>query len=206
MKKEDFKKRFRDTPLITTQLLQLDYLGSYISNQISQWTKQGDLLQLKRGIYMLSDKYERDEVPPMFIANQLYLPSYVSMESALQYYGMIPEAVHAYNSVSTKKTAEFQNTIGLFTYQSIKNDLFFGMRMIKQQGYTIYIASPEKALLDLFYLRTDLTSAHDPVVHLRLQNLGILDTNTLLEGAKRMNNKRVEHLVLSLISSCGIHA
>lgn len=78
------------------------------------------------------------------------------MESALDYYDIIPEAVYSIQSISTRKTIAFTNKLGTFNYRTIKKDLYFGYHLVKQETTTFRMASREKAILDFLYLRPDI--------------------------------------------------
>ena len=104
--------------------------------------------RLKRGIYAFSLN-----LPTKFeIANKLYQPSYISFETALSYYNIIPETVYVVTSVTTKRTKELSVQNSVFKYYKIKKNLFFGYQPQKVKGKTILIAEKEKALLDYVYL------------------------------------------------------
>jgi len=104
--------------------------------------------KLKRGIYAFSlnspTKFE--------IANKLYKPSYVSFETVLSYYGVIPEIVYEVTSATTRQTRTFNIQNSIFNYLKIKKELFFGYQPKRIQGRIILIAEKEKALLDYIYL------------------------------------------------------
>jgi predicted transcriptional regulator of viral defense system len=85
-------------------------------------------------------------------ANKIYTPSYISLESALSYYGFIPELVSGITSVSTKKSQKFNTAIGAYRYQRIKPGLFWGFQLVDHGVWRIKLAEPEKALMDFFYL------------------------------------------------------
>ena len=121
-------------------------------NNLTRWIKKGLLLRLKQGYYTFP---EYENVPGFlyFIANRIYNPSYISLQTALSFYGLIPEAIMQITSVSSLKTAVFKNNFGEYTYKTVKNELMFGYDLNKQsENRTLKIAHPEKALLDLFYL------------------------------------------------------
>jgi len=103
--------------------------------------------RLKRGVYAFSlnppTKFE--------IANRLYRPSYISFETALSYYNIIPEIVYVVTSVTTKRTKEFSAQNSVFKYYKIKKRLFFGYQPQMVKGKTILVAEKEKALLDYIY-------------------------------------------------------
>lgn len=116
---------------------------------VHRYTKQGLLKRVKRGVYALYDTF----VPDFYLANKLYEPSYVSLEFALSYHQVIPETVYEITSVTTKATRRF-NVLGkVFTYRKIKKQAFTGYSVNQQKGLTFLIAEPEKAFVDLTYLR-----------------------------------------------------
>ena len=116
---------------------------------IHRLKKQGYIISLKRGLYQLSDGH----VPDLYLANKLYEPSYVSLEFALSYHRIIPENVYEITSVTTKATRRFSALGKSFTYRSIKKDAFTGYVSKNDGNYNYLIADPEKAFVDLTYLR-----------------------------------------------------
>ena len=114
---------------------------------ISRNLKSGLFVKLRNNYYMLKDSH-----PPLnLIANKLYQPSYVSLESALSHYSIIPEVVYTLTSVTTKPTREFKTPKGVFSYQRIKKDVFTGYSPVTLEGHVIFLAEPEKALADYLY-------------------------------------------------------
>ncbi|MBX2928097.1 MAG: hypothetical protein KF852_09700 [Saprospiraceae bacterium] len=95
------------------------------------------------------------------MANKIYSPSYVSLETALAYYGWIPEAVFTITSISTRKTQAFDTPVGCFRYSSMKSSLFFGYRLLIPEGLGTKIAEPEKVLLDYLYLHPKMATIED---------------------------------------------
>ncbi len=122
-----------------------------INIQLSRWEKRGELVRLKRGIYKLADR----EVEEMVVASVMYRPSYVSLETALHYQGVIPEVVNMITSVTTITSKEFENQMGVFVYSKLKKELYFGFKKVKDSKSGMYyqIAEPEKALLDWIYVK-----------------------------------------------------
>ncbi len=121
-------------------------------NNLTRWLKKGYLIRLKRGYYSFSE-YKGKQGYPYFFANRIYRPSYISLHTALSFYGMIPEAVVQITSVSSLKTASFKNDVGEYSYKNIKEKLIFGYDLKPMaDNRTIMFATPEKALLDLLYL------------------------------------------------------
>ncbi len=142
--------QFRNIPIDSSILKSL--LSSYAkpTNKIEALVKEGILIRLKRGLYVLSPKTAGCLLSTELIANHIYGPSYVSMESALRYYGLIPESVYTMRSITLKRSREFRNGVGLFEYIQC-NDAYYpiGIRQ-EQSGEAVFlIASPEKALCDM---------------------------------------------------------
>lgn len=121
-------------------------------NNFVNWTRKGYLIRLRKGIYTFP---EYKSVPDMaaFFANKIYSPSYISLHSALSFYGLIPESIIQITSVTSLKTASFKNSLGEYMYKSIRNKLMFGyIPLPLTKGRTAFYATREKALLDLLYL------------------------------------------------------
>jgi hypothetical protein len=118
--------------------------------QLSLWSKNGFLMRLKNGRYLFTQ--DRARVKGDEVASFLYGPSYLSLETALAWYGFIPEMVYAYVSVTSRINRRFTNELGTFIYRHIKPQLFWGYAEIKTEYGHILIAEPEKALLDYLYL------------------------------------------------------
>lgn len=115
---------------------------------LSYHSKDGVFTRLKMGVYVLSGN-----PPTKFeLANYIYKPSYISFESALSYYGIIPETVYSVTSATTKSTKDFNLLNQNYEYRKIKRKLFFGYTPIKVRNKVILIADKEKALLDYLYL------------------------------------------------------
>jgi len=121
-------------------------------NQLNFWIKKKHLEEIKRGIYKISD-YEIKE--PFILANFIYSPSYISLETALNYYSIIPDIPFAITSVTINKTNAFKiKNYGSFSYSKVKPALFFGFKTIlTEKSYSYNIALPEKALFDYLYLK-----------------------------------------------------
>jgi len=154
--------------------------------QISRWEKAGKLIQLKRGIYLLDEPYRKVDGYEPFIASLLMRPSYISLEKALEYHGLIPESVPVYTCVTTKRPAKFSSAAGIFEYRHIRATLFWGYNSVTLNKQSGFVASAEKALLDFFYLK-GMKISTDYLTEMRLQNIEKIDPDKLLEYAKRFN-------------------
>lgn len=146
--------------------------------------RNNQIIRLKRGLYVCSPKVTGISLSTELIANHLYPPSYVSMSSALRYYGLIPEEVYVMQSMTLKHSRDFDTPIGRFEYTYISKDAFsVGLTSIKGKDYAFVIATPEKALCDLI--------ANSPGVNLRYPKDAILyleeDLRMELSELKQMN-------------------
>lgn len=114
---------------------------------ISRNLRGGLFVKLRNNFYILKDSAPSS----FFIANKLYQPSYVSLETALSHYGLIPETVYTITSVTTRPTREFKTPRGVFSYQKIKRSVYAGYVPLRTDDGTVLIAEPEKALADYLY-------------------------------------------------------
>lgn len=138
----------------------------YVHN-LTNWAKKGYLVKLRKVYYAFA---ECKSIPEFsrYIANRIYMPSYISLHTALSYYGMIPESVVQITSISSLKTARFANEFGEFSYNSVKPELMYGYEPKSMaDGRAILFATPEKALFDLLYLNQYYQSMSD-MLELRL--------------------------------------
>lgn len=171
------------------------------ANNLSRWTRKGYLVRLKRDLYLMP---EYREIPGLqwLAANRLYRPSYISLFSALAYYGLIPEAVPYVHSISAMKSIRFRTEIGSFFYRKLKPQLFFGYdRLHMKNGHSMLIASPEKALLDIFYLEPVFDDA-DEIAGLRLDKdliLELIDLDKLMHLAPSFESKALSRRVENFI-------
>ena len=112
--------------------------------------KNGYIIRLKRGLYVVNPEHSGKTLSSELIANHLYAPSYISMSTALRYYGLIPEAVYVHQSMTVKHSRSFQTPIGSYDYKYISRKAFsVGVRSIHKGDYAFLMASPEKSLCDL---------------------------------------------------------
>lgn len=174
--------------------------------QLNDWLDRGYIQSLAGGFYALSDT-RVDENYLFMLANRIYEPSYISRESALAYYLVIPETVLGVTSVSSRKTRQFDSVLGRFSYRSIKPALMFGYQVVNQGDFIKYkIASLEKTVLDYLYWNKKIISVDD-FVGLRWngQELSGLEDNPFFKKyLKTFNNKALERRVKLLMEY--IHA
>jgi predicted transcriptional regulator of viral defense system len=162
-----------------------------LGRQLSRWVKSGNLIQLRRGLYALSERYQKIPPHPFLIANRLKRASYVSLQSALGYHGLIPEHVPSITSVTTGRPEKLTNPLGAYIFKHIKKKLFLGYKLIDLgDRQSAFVAVPEKALLDLLYLTPDSDNL-DYFRELRLQNIEALNTELLIELAAQTESKKL---------------
>ncbi len=168
-------------------------------SNFTRWLKQGLLLRLRQEWYAFPDMLQ---VPDFarYVAERIYRPSYISLHTALSFYGIIPESVVRITSVTTLKKASFENAFGQYSYQCVKPAVFFGYEpktIDLGMGFaarTYLLATPEKALLDLLYLYPEYKTEED-MLELRLDEDYLhedlnLDELTLYQeqiGSKALN-------------------
>ena len=186
MKWRDFLANLGGEPVFSASLLKAgDVDKRELSVQLSRWVRSGRLVQLRRGIYAIAMPYQKIQPHPFLVANTLRKNSYVSLQSALAFHGLIPEYVPVCTSVTTGRSEQLETTLGTFSYRRIKPDYLFGFRQQevapKQQAF---VAVPEKALLDLVYL-TPGADTDSYLRELRLQHTDALDGETLEKLADR---------------------
>lgn len=159
MNKIDFQKRLTPYGVISLENIYKSF-PDFSYKQISRWQKDGFLIKIKQGFYTFTDQ-KIDDYFLFLIANKIYEPSYISLEKALKYYGLIPEEIFQITSVSTKKTNTFNNPVGSFSYRHIKESLFWGYHFISNSNQKVLIADAEKAILDYIYLHFELKTEND---------------------------------------------
>jgi predicted transcriptional regulator of viral defense system len=124
---------------------------------ITRLLRSGDLIRVKKGLYVFGENYRRRLISLEVLANQIYGPSYLSREYALQYYGLIPEGVNEITSMTTKRNKHFNTPLGQFSYQHLAAQKFcVGVTLIRfSSHHSALIATPEKALADYIYTRKE---------------------------------------------------
>ena len=142
----NIQKQIKEMLCFKTKELKV-ILGSQFNSSmlinLKNWANKGYLIMLRRGLYVLSDIKNR--IDAMMLATKLYSPSYISLETALSFYGIIPEAVFTVTSVTTRKTKKFTTPVGNFGYQKIKKEAFGGFETKNKKGISYNLALPEQA-------------------------------------------------------------
>lgn len=162
----EFQNTFSRLPVISIREIEMAFPG-FDRNALARWQRKGYLQKIRNGFYRLASRPIEGERGLFFIANRIYAPSYISLQSAMRWYDFIPEGVFTITSVSTRKTEAFVTPAGNFSFKSVKPSLFFGYRLEQFQEFRVKIADPEKAFLDLLYLNPHFDS-FDHFFELRL--------------------------------------
>lgn len=150
----------------------------------------GEIIQIRRGLYCLAQKFQKNKINLYALAEHIHGPSYISLESALSWHAWIPEAVYTLTSASFGKSKEFHTPLGLFSYSHVPQKIFFtGVdRHIDETGDVFFMASPIKALADYIHVnKKDWNSLLQCSLDLRIemedmQTITIDETEQLIEN------------------------
>ena len=163
-------------------------------NKVSALEKKGDIIRLKQGLYVPNPDLSGKQLSLFLIGNKLYGPSYISLQSALRFYGLIPEQVFTICSMTMRRSQLFHNSLVWFEYVHIDRDVFpIGLREeTLEDGTSFVIATPEKALCDLISNISHLNLRYkkeilvwlEEDIRFDMDELYNLDTSVLREYAK----------------------
>lgn len=192
MKWEELLEIVGDEPVFSSAILMAgDVSVQDVRRQLSRWVRSGKVIQLRRGLYALSDPYRKFVPHPFVLANALKPASYVSLQSALAFYGLIPEYTPVVTSVCTGRPERLETEFGTFFFSHVKDTWFTGYRKVEvSPGQSAFLAIPEKSLLDLIYL-TPGADAPDYLGELRLQGLESVDQGVLTEIARKSGSPKL---------------
>lgn len=193
MKFEDLVKKVSNLPVFTARFLAAKENPAQIRLQLNRWTKDGKVIKLHKGFYTIADPYRKVPSEPFCIANALKPASYVSLHSALSWYGLIPEFVPAFTSITTGRPQTIETPLGRFEFRHISKKYFWGYRQIDlRSGLSAFVSHPEKALLDLIYL-TPGSHKIEFLQELRLQNFRHIDTSRLDRFTEKFHSPKLNH-------------
>lgn len=205
MKIKDLKNLEKLLFLTKENLRLIERNENTLSSNLLYWSKNGLIIPLKKGKYILKSRFEKEENKDLFLeylANKIYEPSYISAEYIMSKYNLLTEAVYGISSVTTKKTKTFDNKLGRFNYYSLSPRLFFGYESVKFYSANIMVAKKSKAVLDYLYLRfyKNALISEKSIEELRInwENLNKKEFTELEKYAIVSKNKRTLK-VISLI-------
>ena len=182
---------FRNTPFRMQDMSSVFPDCVNLATKARRLERDGQIIRLKKGLYVASPRISRAELAPFLLANHIYGPSYVSMQTALRYYGLIPEAVYSVQSMTTGVARHYENAFGTFNYIHVPARYYnIGVTMKESAGATFMIATPEKALCDLMVFT--------PNLNLRFQT----SMRQYLEEDIRLDMDELMNFDLDIISDC----
>ena len=159
MNDTEFRNELKAFPIFSIRVIE-KHFPNFDTQRLVEWQNKGYIKKLRNRLYYFSDQ-KVNESFLYYTANKLYRHSYVSLESALSYYGFIPDGVFQITSCTTLKTNSFSTPVGHFSYRHIKPSLFLGYELDEWDDHRYAIASPEKALIDFLYLHSEVTKTQD---------------------------------------------
>lgn len=177
-------------------------------NKVSALEKKGDLIRLKQGLFAIHPNLTGQLLSTELVANYIYGPSYISLQYALRFYGLIPERVYTVTSMTTRHSRVFYNSLGRFEYVHVDEKAFpIGVRDVTMDNATFLIASPEKALCDLIAnishlnlrYRKEILVWLEEDIRFDMDELFHFDTNILKAYAKVGKKKNMINQIVKII-------
>jgi len=210
LQKSDFKQ-FNNIPFTHGALLSLLQGYKRPNDKISRMLTKGDILKIKRGLYVLSRADQTAPVSKPLLANLIYGPSYVSLDFALSFYGLIPEGVFELSSMTPKRAKCYDTPLGRFTYTHSFKALY-GIGIVSEaltDGSHFLIASPEKALCDkvVFTRKTCVTSVPAMRIFLKddlrvdLEDLAGFDLSIIAQCCDCGHKTRQLHMLYQVVEA-----
>jgi len=207
MKFEELLSIVEDEPVFETSLLLSGNVDPVdVRRQLSRWAGNGRLYRLRRGLYALAPPYRKVKAHPFVVANRMVRPSYVSLQSALAIHGLIPESVPVTTSITTGRPGEFSTPLGTFVFRHVRTPLFQGFREFEMDTLQpAFVATPEKALLDLLYLEKG-SDSEAYLAELRLEINDGFDLEELERFSRIFRSGKVRRAVAGVIGRAGENA
>ncbi|MBN1252272.1 MAG: hypothetical protein JXR51_11625 [Bacteroidales bacterium] len=205
-KLSEYKTHIIDYATLKSILVNMDY--DNINDKIVNMKQKGIIKSIKKGFYIHTSLINKNIVAKELISNNLLNnPSYISLDYALSFYGLIPEAVHEVTAITTKRSKVFNTDIGVFSYKHIKNELFrIGVKIEFFKKNAFLIASKEKAICDKIYFTKgiELTSKSSMIdflesdLRIDIDEFEYFDTNIIAEYSQVSKSKKIQ-ILLNLI-------
>ena len=197
----DFLEKVKAMGIFSTGELALLYPG-LDGRRLYEWHSKGYIIKLRNGWYCLPE-FLKDPYSTWMIANTVHEPSYISLESALSYHGLIPEGVYMTTSVSTNRTMRLSMAGSTYTFSNMKKELYFAYELIDTEIYhrKLRIAEPEKALIDFFYLHPEYNT-ESTLLQLRFNGTLIRDIilkEKLLNHLMVFKNRKLEQRIRTML-------
>ncbi len=195
-----FKNSLRDFPVFSIADIRAAY-SCFDRRRLSEWQKKGYIKKIVKGYYLFSD-VGMNESTLSAIANKIYKPSYISFETAMSHYRLIPESIYMITSASTRRTYLFETPVARFSYRTIKPSLFFGYSLLSGG---IKMAFMEKAILDYFYINPAVRTEND-FASLRINRdemLTRVNRERLTDYVQRFSHKRLSNRMKHFLAWLG---
>jgi predicted transcriptional regulator of viral defense system len=209
---EEFQVKMRPFRVFSTTDVEKQFPAINLMNLV-RWQKKGYILKMRNRWYVFKDAESHENVE-WLAANLIYAPSYISLHTALSWYNLIPEMIAATTSVTSRKTNKFSTPMGYFDYHHIKPELFgFGYSLeemdtsgsISNNSRMILVATPQKAILDFFYINSFYDSMKD-MEDLRLNNTELANVinEDFYKFLGRYESKALERRIHLMTKTYGI--
>jgi len=167
-----------------------------LKNNLGRWVKKALLLRLRKNLYEFIEPGSESNIPDVYVGNKLYAPSYISLETALSIYSLIPDIAVQVTSLTTLPTREFKNRHGSFFYRRCQKKAFTGYKLMQYEGVKILIADKEKALVGFIYFSIRQKEPLDfDEERLERDLVKKLNWSKTLKYAKLFNKKTVSALL-----------
>ena len=196
----DFTNKFKNSVVISLNDIKKEFPRFY-RHRLTEWQNRGYINKIIRGFYILSD-LGINEFTSFVIANKIYDPSYISLESALRYYNFIPEQTYTITSISTRKTNKFKTKSGIFVYNNITPNLFFGYKIVNFKNFVFKIADREKAILDYLYFHRHFATEKDiEEIRFNIEEIqSTIDRKKLENYLLKYNNKSFTKIINNFLN------
>lgn len=204
MKLSSARNQLADLPVFSLRDLRIldpDFRQQYLS----LWHAGGKVIRVARGFYLFADE-KITESRLMAAANRIYSPSYVSLQSALSIYGLIPETVTAVTSVTTRKTRRIDTPFGRLLFRTIKAAAYSWYDVVRSSEFGFLMACPEKAIIDLLYLNPSIRTRED-IEEIRIDDQAaseLLSMERLMRFAELFGSITLVRRVSILAGSVGL--
>lgn len=203
MKLTEVREKTEKLILITKDVLRnFEPNADALDANIKYWLKGGDLIALKKGVYIFAERYKNEKDKDgllSYISGQLVSPSYLSLEFVMAKYQLLTESVNTITAITTKTTRDYSNRLATFRYYTVTDKLFCGYRIEMIGGAPVAIASKSKAVFDFLYLRFAKSAAINEreVEELRInwENINKKEFKELTSYAKLTRSIKVKEVV-----------
>lgn len=203
---EQFHSIFSNLGCVSTNDMR-EQMQRFDKNSLTRWCENGYLIKLRNGLYAFPEFLENPDFR-YFLASKMYAGSYVSLHTALMFHGFISNQLQGQVScVSYLKTAEFRNILGGFDFHCMKKELIFGFEMLGDYPFSFPMATPEKALLDLFYLFPQYYDSEQSLRNFALEEKKLFeewDSQRMYEFLEIFRNSALERRISLFVRMFGV--